>query len=91
MYIIQNNGAARDFTFKKQRYFMGHGVRKRTEDRDYAMFMNNQRHIVVRGLEALEDMAIGALRHFAKGIGIKLARGDKAEDIRAKIHDAQPE
>lgn len=89
MYVIRNNGVARDFKFNGQRYFMGRGVHKRTEDRDFAMFMNNQRHIVVRGLEALEDMAIGALRHFAKTLGIKLARGDKAQDIRAKINTAE--
>lgn len=89
MYLIQNNGAARDFKFNGQRYFMGKGIRKRTDDRAYAMFMNNQRHTVVRGLEALEDMAIGALRHFAKSLDIKLVRGDKAQDIRAKIHDAE--
>jgi len=88
MYIVENNGAARDFKIIGRRYFMGRGVIKHTEDRKFAEAMNAQRHVIVRGLDDIDSMAIGKLRHLAKERGVSLVRGDKAVDIKAKIRAA---
>ncbi len=85
MYIVQNNGAARDFYPNGQRYYMGRGNIKRTEDRKFAEAMNEERHVIVRGLDDLDNMKIGALRKHAKSLGVQLERADKAVDIRLKI------
>jgi len=85
MYAIRNNGVARDFMIQGRRYFMGRGVLKRTEDRDFAKAMINQRHVIVKGLDNIDDMKIGELRTRAKSLGLSLARGDKKVDIKAKI------
>lgn len=88
MYIIRNNGAARDFKIGGRRYFMGKGVIKYTEDRDFAKAMNNQRHILVKGLDSIDDMKIGELRSHAKSLGVSLERTDKAVEIMEKIRAA---
>ena len=88
MYTIRNNGAARDFRIAGKRYFMGRGGVKRTDDRDFAKAMNNQRHVVVKGLDSIDDMKIGELRNLAKSRGVELERYEKKVDIIAKIKAA---
>ena len=58
MYIVQNNGAARDFYPNGQRYFMGRGNIKRTDDRKFAEAMNAQRHLIVRGIDNIDNRKI---------------------------------
>ena len=86
MYSVRNNGAARDFDLNGQRYFMGRGVVKRTDDRDFAKAMSNQLHVTVQGLDSIDDMKMGELRSHAKSCGVVLKRGDKKLDIIAKIN-----
>ncbi len=89
MYIIRNNGAARDFNINGRRYFMGRGRIEYTEDREFAVAMNEQRHIVVTIKEDLDKIVkIGELRKRAKKLEVSLERGDKARDIREKIRAA---
>ncbi len=88
MFIIQNMGATREFNLNGRPYFMGRGNVKHTEDRKFAEAMDAQRHVIVRGLDNIDNMKIGALRHLAKQSGVSLERGDKAVDIRLKIRAA---
>ena len=86
MYIVRNNGAARDFRINGQRYFMGRGKIKPTEDREFAKAMSEQRGVIVRVKDNLDKVVkIGELRSLAKKRDVSLERGDKAADIRQKI------
>ena len=90
MYIIRNNGAARDFPINGRRYFMGRGNIKYTEDREFAKAMNGQRHVIVRIKDVLDkSMKINELRSIAKERGVSLERGDKADGIKAKLRAAE--
>lgn len=89
MYIMINNGAARDFKINGRRYFMGRGKIKPTEDRELAKAMNQQRGVVVTIKDNLDKIVkIGELRSYAKKHAVSLERGDRAVDIRAKIRAA---
>lgn len=88
MFIIENNGVSRKFNLDGRPYFMRRGGIKHTDDREFAEAMNDQRHVIVRGLDDIDNMKIGALRHYAKERGIQLVRGDKADDIKAMIRAA---
>ncbi len=85
MYTVINNGAARDFRIGGLRYFLGRGERKRTDDRDFAEAMSEQRHVAVQGLDSIDDMTRDELKSYAKLREIPLARGDKKAEIQAKI------
>ena len=86
MYIMINNGAARDVKINGRRYFMGRGKIKPTEDRELAKAMSEQRGIVVTVKDNLDKIVkIGELRSHAKKHAVSLERGDKAVDIRQKI------
>lgn len=89
MYIMRNNGAARDFKINGRRYFMGRGVIRPTEDRELAKAMNEQRGVIVKWKDNLDKIVkIGELRSYAKKHAVLLERGDKAANIRTKIRAA---
>jgi hypothetical protein len=88
MFVIRNNGLARDFRPNSRPFFMGRNQISFSDDAEFAEAMNEYPAVVAKIKEDIDSLPIGKLRHLASQYSISLERGDKAGNIRAKIRAA---